>query len=169
MVFNQSQNPQIKNTIIDNLRLNPVVDNIPNVVTPSIQPVFETDRKFCDVVRTNSITATSGSSTLFTTPSDKDFYITGAAISMAKDATCDLATSNVNITIIVGGTSRQIVQLSALTTTAQTQNMFVNFNPPIKVDRNTAISRGSFSFTAGSGMCQSAIWGYTQDTAIKTV
>lgn len=167
MVFNQTQNPIIKNNLIDELRLNPSIDTIPNVVNPTIQPVFEVKKKYCNVQRRGS-RATTGSSTIFITPSDKDFYLVAASIHLIKDVTCDLATGQIGINTVLDGTTNQCVSVATLTLTAQSVESSLSFNPPIKVDRNTALGFTT-TFTAGACSTSATIAGYTEETAVKTV
>lgn len=169
MVFNQTQNFQLKNKIIDELKLNPVVDNIPSVVNPTIQPVFEVNPKFCNVIEGAS-KSTTGSSTLFTTPSDKDFYLVAATVQMIKDATCDHPTGDsALINVIVNGNTEKLCVIGGITLTAQAQTVSISLPIPLKIDRNTSITIAGGSYTAGTMVKSGSIVGYTLDTAIKTV
>lgn len=168
MGFNDQQNKRISNFIVDELRLNPVSDNIPKTVVPSIQPTFEVDRKFSVPLATNNNTAT-GSATILTTPANVDTYITGVHLSFIKDATCDVATNSlVQITAISQGTTYGLLSFPLITLTAQTGSDFAVFNPPLKVDRGTAIALTSATFSAGIMLRFSKIFGYTEQTGDVT-
>lgn len=169
MVFNQTQNTSIKNNLIDELKLNPAVDTIPSVVNPTIQPVFEVTKKNSLSAFSNAVVVSSSAATLFTTPSDRDFYLTSASLSLIKDATCDKATGSLAINATINGSTRAILSLPTLTLTAQNIAVANNFSNPIKIDRGTAIQRSTFSFTAGTAAFDATITGYTEETAIKTV
>lgn len=107
--------------------------------------------------------STSGSITALTTPADKDFYLTGCTLSMIKDATCDMATGAIALAVTVDGVAQNPAAIAILTLTAQSQTVNVTFNPPIKVDRNTALSMGA-SYTAGTMRRFLGVYGYTEET-----
>lgn len=62
-------------------------------VPNTIQPVIEIE-PFLDVFRASNVTAT-----LFTTPADKDFYLTNIAISASDNAPITPATTTVSFTL----------------------------------------------------------------------
>jgi hypothetical protein len=109
-------------------------DNIGIEVNPIIQPVVEIKRN-CDIVK--SIATGQTSNTIYTTPTDKDFYLVGATLSLIKDAT---ATSTLSaLKVYINGVQTTLMQIPGLTLTAQSQSMAFSF-PEIKIDRNTAIT-----------------------------
>lgn len=122
------------------------------VATISLEPVVR-------IVRNTSRT-TTGNSTIYTTPADKDFYLTGLYLSACADATNDGVLYNIQVTI--DGVSQRIASLVKQTTTAFAGNMPMQFVKPIKVDRNTAITVGQ-SFTAGTSTVAAAVYGYTEE------
>jgi len=119
-------------------------------------------RRYANIVRRVGST-TTGSATVYTTPADKDFYLTGIQVSFIKNATCDVASGPLRYTATVEGVSQGIISLALLTLTAQDQNAFVSFETPIKVDRNTAITTSN-TFTAGAFVRECCITGYTVET-----
>jgi hypothetical protein len=166
MVFNQTQSIVVKNNLIDELRLNPVVDTIPSVVNPTIQPVFEVKKKFTNLVRHLNKT-TTGASTILTTSSTQDTYITALVLCHTQDATCDGVL--VQILATTEGSQRALMSLRFQTTTANGGlNQSVSFPFPVKLDRNTAVQL-SLAFTAGTCASSVCFYGYTEETAIKTV
>jgi len=112
------------------------------------------------IVRGTSRT-TTGNSTIYTTPSDKDFYLTGFYISATADVASDCVLYNFQIT--VDGVSQRIFSMVKTTLTAFNQTQFVALPIPIKIDRGTAITIGQ-SFTVGTSTVASAIYGYTEET-----
>jgi len=163
LVANDTQNKAISNNIIDTLKLNPITDNIPRAVIPTIQPVFEVNPKVCNVVRHSNL-AVTGSGTIFTTPSDRDFYLNSASLGMIKDATCDVASnSESSLTVTTEGTARRLLQMPLLTLTAQSENATISYPIPLKLDRNTTITIQSATFSAGSLLRYGAITGFTID------
>lgn len=169
MVFNQTQNTSIKNNLIDELKLNPVVDNIPSVVNPTIQPVFEVKKKISSVLG-NTAKSTTGSTTLHTTSSTLDTYVTGLTFGLTINATNDIATGRVSITGVINGTTVHIASIPVLTLTAQNTVYSMSFPIPLKLDRNSAVTLGAnWTFSAGAGTVIGTLIGYTEETAIKTV
>jgi hypothetical protein len=103
----------------------------------------------------------STGATVWTTPSDKDFYLVAANLSFVKDATSTSLASRISVT--VEGVAINILDCAQLTLTAQSGNMSQQFNPPIKLDRNTNITVNNSTAVAN---CTSVanIYGYTVET-----
>lgn len=108
--------------------------------------------------------STSGATgTLQTTPSDKDTYITNVEAAIIKDATCDAADSTFRINAVVDGVTRVLAAIPTITLTAQNSSIAMHFNPPIKIDRDTAITTTQGTFTAGKYRRVSIVTGYTEE------
>lgn len=106
----------------------------------------------------NIIKSVSSITTIYTTPADKDFYLTSCTLTMAK-AAGDTATSIV-IQAAVGGVTTVLVRLSGITLTAERDSLFCPFPVPIKIDRGSAIAlAGGGTFTSVGGSIQ----GYTEE------
>lgn len=161
MVLQKTENQKVINSIVDTLQLNPVTDQIPKYVVPTIQPVFEADKKICDIVR-SSVSSTTGTVTVFTTPANLDFYLNSVVAGYVKDATCDIATGSINVQANVQGTTRAFVLMPVLTTTAQDDIVSVSFPAPIKIDRSAAITITG-TFTAGAMSRAICISGFTAE------
>lgn len=153
----------VANNLIDGLKLNTASDTIPKFVAAVIQPVFEVKRRIANIVRTSNATTTA-TVTIFTTPSDRDFYLTGISFNIIKDATCDLATGRINISVTVEGTGQTALSLGTITLTAQNISEAVTLNPPLKLDRNTAVAISSASFTVGVLNRTASIVGYNEES-----
>jgi len=171
MGFNDQQNKRIANYVIDELRLNPITDNVPKTVVPSIQPTFEVNRKFVNIQRATPATANSNS-TILTTSSSVDTFITAASIYFIKDATCDAASGvGPQITAQLDGDSaaRAIVSTAIITLTAQEGSQTQSFNPPLKIARGSTITgdRGA-TFSAGNLVRSYTIQGFTEQTGDVT-
>lgn len=105
----------------------------------------------------------SGTGTLYTTPSDKDFYICSAALAVIKDATCDVSIGSIAISITTGGLSQNILMIPVLTTTAQSGEINITFPFPIKCDRNSAVTLTG-TYAAGLMSRSASIAGYVDNT-----
>lgn len=104
--------------------------------------------------------ATTGSGTVFTTPSDKDFYITTATLSYEADATCD--TTSINLTCVQDTATVYLIEFAKLATTASRDTITLEFPAPIKVDKGTNILM-TCTFTAGNIRFCAQITGFTEE------
>lgn len=101
----------------------------------------------------------SGNSIIYTIPSDRDFYLTGANLSRTKDAVADTTSSSLRVTL--DGQTRSVIYMSGITTTTQVQDISREFYPPIKCDRGTTIVMNA-SRTVGTTNHSGAIQGYEE-------
>jgi len=116
-----------------------------NVVIPVLN-VNPKDYRLTNAFYSLSSVTTGAASTL--TNASRDTYITNAILTISKNATCDIATGSVSVTVVVDGQTRTIARLAVLTLTAEYENVSITFARPIKVDRNSTISV-SGTYTAG--------------------
>jgi len=165
MAFNRLANRVIKQDLAEEARLNFMSDAIPDIIGTHIQPVIIIGKKYCDVVRDVTVSTSGGASTIYTTPTDKDFYLVSATIGVAKTVLCDTATARYSISVVIQGTTRAVLAVPLATLTASSQVATLTFNPPIKVDRGTIISSGTPTFTAGELNRNVSIVGYISDTS----
>lgn len=135
------------------------VDQIPSKLSDVVVPVIEVNPKTTKVANfvKASATTSSGSVTMFTTPTGKDFYLTGVTMSYEKDATSDATSMTFFAT--VDGVQSNIIDLRFLTTTASRQFVTREFTKPIKIDQNVAIGHFT-SFTAGNMSRAASFQGY---------
>ena len=96
----------------------------------------------------NIVRSVNSLATIFTTPSDKDFYLTSAILSVAKDAAA--TGTSVTITAIIDGVTQTIVAVAGITLTANAQT--VNEQCYVKIDRNTAIAISGANWTVYRGI-----------------
>lgn len=134
-------------------------DMLGSEVNPIIQPTIELLRK-SNIQANITLTSSSASSGIYTTPADKDFYLTSCDLSFIKDAACDINSGAFFIRIYVDGTPRYI-GIARLTLTAQHSVLSHDFQVPIKIDRNTTLTLIAGTFTAGSCISNATIIGYT--------
>lgn len=125
---------------------------------PTIQPIVDI-RDRANIVRSNT-RSTTGTGTILTTPSDKDFYLTTLSFSATADATADNTVYSIATTI--EGAARNILQLVKTSLTAYENVATITFSPPIKIDRNVTITLGS-TFTVGTSNCAATLTGFTQE------
>jgi len=130
-----------------------------DLVSDIIMPVVPIVRNI-DIVRNASSTA-SGSAIIYTTPSDKDFYLTSVYLSIAADALAEWTSSTINTTIL--GVARVLVYIVRPTLIPTWTHIYVPFNIPLKLDRGVTIS-SNITFAAGNTTRAYSIQGYTVET-----
>jgi len=145
--------------------------NSDNPKETSEKVVFTADvtprnHRIINVIRTLAKT-TTGDGTIYTTPSDRDFYLVNAVMNFDKNATCNDGTDeSCSITVVLRGdpTARKIITCSALDTTAKGTGVFLLQSPvPILLERGSAILLSGTAFTLGAKIRVGTIQGYTVD------
>lgn len=155
----EHQNREVTNRISDELKVTANV--ISTKVNDNIQPVISVNQeRYVDIIRDAERSAT-GSGSLYTTPTDKDFYLTGVWLSNQSTVVCD----NVYIEIYcyIGTAPRRLIRLVKPSVTAFSDAKFVSFPTPIKVTRGTSIDINSV-FSAGASVSYGILYGYTVET-----
>jgi hypothetical protein len=154
---NEATNRQIQDNLINELGLHQGIDTIPKLIVPSIQPVFEVGKKI-GIVRSASKT-TTGTTPIYTTPADRDFFLTNLFLSNVTDASCD--NTSIFIQFVQNGVTYYLL-FPKITLTAFSGNTQLNLSVPIKVDRASNISISS-TFTLGTSTSHGVIVGYLND------
>jgi len=104
-------------------------------------------------------TATNATSaTIYTTPADKDFYITDLSLAVQTDATATNTEYSIRCTI--DGVIQRILVLPRITLVAGYASVAWNLSRHIKVDRNTTITASTANNTANFAVT-GCILGYT--------
>lgn len=147
---------EVIQTIIEGLRLDPGKDRIPNEVLDNIQAVFVANpQPIGNIVRSASRTGT-GTTAIFTTPTDKDFFLTSAYVGYMADVTADTVAYEFETT--VNGVVIDIIILRKLSLTAADQIISNSYPVPIKIDRGVAINLRQ-TFTVGASTVYAGITG----------
>jgi len=136
-----------------------VADNISDQVNPVIQPTMEI-KPFANIVR-GVANANTGGTTIFSTPTDKDFFLTYVQISGSSLADAD--NTSFNAFANIDGVNEELVQVQKQTLTAHTFTQAVHFDPPIRIDRGTGITVNT-AFTVGAARKSGCLNGYTVET-----
>lgn len=137
-------------------------DNLSSNVAEVIQPTVEIS-PYANIIR--HINLTNGTAaTIYTTPTDKDFYLTSCMLSFVKDATA--TTTIITLRGNVGGANYYFIYIGHLTLTADSNMLAMAFPVPIKIDRGTNIQITSSTGVANIYITAS-IQGYTEETQIS--
>ena len=146
------------------------MQRILNLKGESTSEVFDVIQPVIPIVRTNNIVreaegAGTGNSTIYTTPTDRDFYLTGWVLNFAADAANDAVTIALQTTI--DNVTRILCRKKKITATAQSETIVCNYIEPIKIDRGANILIAC-TFTAGNIPRSATITGYTMDTQVSS-
>lgn len=159
------KNNRIRDTIKQLLNLEMYQDKVPAEILEKIQLVIDVNpfqNETCDVIAT-ATAINSTSATLYTTPTDRDFYLCSASISMIKDVSSTSTSSSLNAT--ARGTAITLLAIPGITLTPQTSSNSIAFSPPILLDRGTIVNVGN-STNVANIITKSVITGFTQDNKI---
>jgi hypothetical protein len=123
--------------------LSNAIDEQPHVVSQQVVPVMEINPKMMRVINTvKSQTATNNASVaIFTTPTDKDFYLSALALSLTKDASATLTYASIEATVKGQSSPVRFLTLAVTTTTAvQGLNAQIALPHDLLLERGTNIT-----------------------------
>ena len=163
------QNHELTTELVKGSKLNSNFEQVPMQLAEKIVPVMEVNPKLLrrtSILRENN-RSTSGTFTIYSTPSNQDFYLTGLYVSFIKDVVCDTATNSQGYYVgcYIDGSLRQLVEFPVITLTAQEGRIYLEFTKPIKIDRNTAITMPG-TFTAGVCLRNAIVYGYVDEQSL---
>lgn len=150
----------VLNKLSDLTGIQTAIDELPSQLNTTISPVININPSFTLLVRSNASTTTAAT-TAYTTPSDKDFYLTYLYMSNVKDAACDNTAVYLNVDVPDGGTQR-IASFENIPSVATSKEIAINFTYPIKLRRNSIMSLVG-TFTAGTMTKRILIGGFLLD------
>ena len=154
------QSKEAIDKISDELKVQPSMA-IGRKLSENVQMTYDiAPKRVVDVVD-GTIAATTSTATMVTTPTDRDFFLTGALMGFDKDDVCDGTSISIQATLF-GKAETNIFFMSALTLVAQQRDNAMVYNPPIKLARGTTIKLAG-AFTAGTMSKSASITGYTTD------
>ena len=155
------QSKEVIDKISDELKIQPSME-IPRELGKNIQLNYDVNPlRFVNEINIINRTTTASAATVFTTPSDRDFFLTGVTLANVSDATADNTTIALNITL-ESGVVVSIILLRKLTTTAFDKVVTNDFTIPIKLLRGSPITFIN-AFTVGASVSSVITIGYTTD------
>jgi len=156
--MSNNQNAKITNEVKRAFGLNNMT-GYPMKVSEAILPVVDVNPRYTNIIGAAPATnATSG--TPYTTPANKDFYLTGFTISLIKDVT---STSTATaLMAYINGVQVALGRIAGITLTAQNDSLSASFPFPLKIDRNTAITITNTTNVANIA-AYASIYGYLVD------
>ena len=158
----QIHNSETTKRILDDAGIQTSRDDVPNQLASKIVPVLisNPNRSGSMIIESGSRT-TTGSTTVFTTPSNKDFYLTDITLTNVSNAAAD----NTSITVTAvdhRGQAKILIYMPKITLTAHSQTITKTFPVPILLSRSSVISQTS-SFAAGVSTTATTITGFVVD------
>lgn len=155
----QIQNTEAITAIRDGARLS-ISEGFPQNLLPNVQPVMDMTPRFHKEAISSIISSNgSGVITAYTGNAGKRFYITGAVLSVMKDAACDAASGVIQINYTQGGVSKSLLAIAHLTATAMYQTIDTDLVYAIPIDLGTNITVTG-TFAAGTMSRSAIIYGY---------
>lgn len=157
-------NSELTKELINAAKIQTSRDIVPNQLAEKVIPVMEVNPKL--LRRTNIMKAstktTTGTQTVYTAPTDKDFYLTDLQLAWSKDVANDGISAFWVITIDGDSATTNILRLYGQTLTANQIVETISFSNPIKIARGSTLSI-SHSFTVGASSIAGSLFGYTID------
>ena len=148
---------------VNDLALSTSNDFIPSDTLDKVQLTYDLKNNFSNFVL-NSGLGTTGSITLPTpTIADRqDIYLTSISLSYIKDATCDLATGNIQVSVVPydSNVATPIIRTAVISLTAQNGNVVLPLAYPLKLRPNSTILVTG-NFTVGVMRREITVTGFT--------
>lgn len=163
--MSQINNTEVIKRILDDAHIQTSVDEIPKELGKTIVPVLISNpERVCNIVR-GVHQANTGSQTIYTTPTDKDFYLVAANLNTSNLPVGAYGTASMDV--VIDGDTQELLRITTNVGTNEARDVTSNNNypVPIKIDRGTAIittQTNQAVFFVGAN-----IVGYTVDTLKK--
>jgi len=135
-------------------------ENIENEVSPFIQPVISVEA-YTNVIATGGNAATAAV-TIYTTPTDKDFFLHSVHISYEKNATADNTEIYVSATLANKLTAVNLIDIATLSLTASRDTQVIVFPKPLLLARGVGIGLYG-TFSVGALIKTAQITGFTEE------
>jgi len=106
-----------------------------------------------------SVTNSTGG-TIYTVPSDRDFYLYGVTLSVSKDVTS--TSTSTHVSIVINGSANNVISIAGTTLTPLQDSVTLSLSKPIKIDKGTNISLFNTTNVANI-ISKATIIGYLED------
>jgi len=156
-------NSELTKEITDGAKIQTSHDLVPTQLAEKVVPVMEVNPKllkYCNILKqVNS--SSSGNTVIYTTPANKDFYLTCIVLSTQTDATSDGTSLNI-WGAIRGKTGSNLAFIPKLASTAIHTNLVIPFPVPILLEKSENIILTQ-TFSVGAQNTSATVIGYTVD------
>lgn len=156
-------NSDLTNELKDGAKLQQIRDVIPTQLAEKVVPVMEVNPKLLRRINVckNATANNATSATIYTTPTDKDFFITCVILSVSKDVTSTSLASAVAGTLFTGETI-SFAGITTETLKSEAHQEVISYPIPIQLKRGTTITVTNTTNVANI-LTRGLIFGYTVD------
>ncbi len=151
-------NSEIQKRIISEAKIQTSIDKVPTQLAEKVVPVLISNPKQTPTILKRSASDTSGTSIIYTTPKNHDFYLTYAMLSSMDDSASDNVKTRLQINI-KGSTNVALIEHRSLSLVADNSNTAIEFTAPILLERNSSILVSNV-FSVGNSTKTGIIAGY---------
>ena len=154
------QSKEVVDKISRELKMQPAL-KIPRDFMEKMQFVYNVNPEILINQGDSNTKVVTGLSTLFTAPTDRDFFLTSIQLGNQSNVTADNTKATFQLTF-ASGVQVDIITLSKLTLTVFSESIVLTFPFPIKIAPGTNLVFGS-AFTVGASTTSASFTGYTVD------
>jgi hypothetical protein len=156
-------NTQLQKELRDAFKIQQNVDAVPGKFEDRVIPVCEVNPKILTNLKMKAGLLNNGTTaTLYTTPTNQDYYLCAVELSTIKDVTSTSLFSAINV--IIDGVATAVATIAGFSLTPQSEIVNLSFNNPIKVDRGTAITITN-STNVGNITSRGIIFGFVDENS----
>jgi hypothetical protein len=137
-------------------------NGVPTQLSNQVVPVVNITPRQISNVAIGGTNSGTGAVTLYTTPVDRDFYLTSASVGYAKSAACDMGDGFIYLKVYIRGLQVNVCIAPAMALTAEKNNVAISYTAPLKLDRNSTITIAAQSFTAGALLRMGTFTGFCE-------
>jgi hypothetical protein len=152
----QNGSSEVTKQFQDTFKVQTIEGTLSTVAT-SVTPVYVSNPLYAKIIASGTRTAT-GAGTVYTTPTDKLFFLTHLSLSSTQNATADQILVVIKST--VGGKVIELLSIDCETLTARSTQTSISFPFPILLDKGVTITLTQ-AFTVGSGTARCCLSGFT--------
>ena len=156
------QNSDLTRELVQGAKIAQSYEQVPTQLAEKVVPFMEVNPKLLSIINIvkNNAAVNATTSTIYTTPPDRDFYLCTVSMSTIKDATSTSVVSQV--LAFVDGVNTVLLNIASITLTAQENCSSITFPLPIKIDKGTNITVTN-STNVANIRTNAVISGYTVD------
>lgn len=160
-------NSTVIQNITNNAGLQTGSQEIPSELAKQIVPTVEVGTRANRYINIIKTATTGGTGTaIYTTPTDQDFFLVGAQLSVIKDATSTSTSTDLYCTTDESSSSTSILKITGITLTPQSSTVSISFPIPIKCKRGSIIGINNATNVA-TILSSGCIQGYTVSNSEK--
>lgn len=131
-------NSDLSKELRDGTKNQQLRDTLPTQLADKVVPVMEVNPRMLRRITFLKGLGGTGTTTIYTTPVDKEFYLVGCSLSICKVVGDTGSVGYLKTT--QDGVINSVISYAGVTTTADSQTISRDFSLPIKIDKNTAIT-----------------------------